>query len=1671
MMISSTLMSLPSGFFSQYYHDRSVRYNRLGVSDPVSSESVWQFLRGQKYTICDTFLDDGSELRHFVPSPPPVRALPRPFTSDKGSYWVVPYFGPASKPSPPVYVSRSSTVLTSIDLSDHAVSTRVNSSWTPIALPPQVEWFPTKSDECFKYTPSLAPPLRFPRAIAYKRKHNSEREQLKIRNNTRKRVESVSFKPHESGTICVLRECKAVRSAILFKQQNSHDLSRLSGVIDDILGDLVHQGLFDGPVGSISDAVTASIDKASASVSEAIGNGLNSFTETINTNINRQIKVIGDAAQDWIVRLGAVIAVIVIIYWLSQSDFDTTLVTLVITLAGVAIAMFLGDDIHKKVWPLVLDLTKKIKKNVSDLFGEDLEPQGLTDNIPSIPAILTTLLSCYLIGSAYSGPSLTKQILSSTSMYSNVVRGFKDFFSDVGGAVVDIVNAVLGYFGAKHRFTWYSADKEINEWCDRVNSVYLRYRVSDVQLSSDDLDTLIILRREAATLSDKHRNIPSLNVHIVRMTSAIDQMLDTYGPAMVANRGNRVQPVSVFFQGSPGCGKTVAMKALAAHIVYSYLTPEALAGRGKDLSRHIYVKSKDPYFTGYNMQTVWMQDDIFQDVNSAGDVDNDFRALIDIVNPFVHPLRMAAIADKGKVYMNSPAFIATTNLDNFSHASQNLIRDQDAVLRRMHHCVRLIPAAHMIDGQGKFDYNKYIAATPAQKHVAWNVATIDFADPETTKKNSALSIDVRSFATFADEVVAHMVHNREIDAQSRVCDSDMAEYLIARAAAARLTHQSGLDSFDLGMSSSVSDSDTEVFDLTDDSLFTRFKNYGLELVEKVKSSKTYAFLTSATGKMCLLGALASVGLLIHCLSKNNKKNTDRTITGDSESRNKKQKQKKEVVTVKTGEIVEEKLVYNGLAESSVARRRATSNSYDIHVLTGDDELRLGSCLFIKGNIAIMPNHYTLQITNHSRFSEMTKVVFRPSFGNFRAFFHMDLEDFLNTSKFHVDASRDFMALQVPNITAHRDITKFFIEKSDLQVFNHRFVPLTVDFVDWENDSHVIKRHHTNTILELGPRMVNGVNNDAILPYCAKSVSGDCGAVVYFENMGCTMQRQIVGLHVAGNSVGTGACNVITRNMIDHVCARFQPVSDECFPDVEVVDSVGLLAHEGFETLAKASRPMNLNRNTTLRPSKIVWPRVTQPAMMYPKKNINPMANAMAGYAGDVVSIRQSKLDQASIAAFRPFMETSIGHRRKVLTAHDAIVSTLDNKGIPRSTSAGYPCCSLGITKKLLWGRDGDYDFTSKAHRDLMREVDYVLDMAKQNKRCLHIFADFLKDELRSPEKVATGKTRLVAACPILYNILCRMYFLDFTNAVQATRIHNSVCVGINAYREWTGLAENLLRKGNNIIAGDFSGFDKAQVPQITWSILDRINEWYGDSAENQRVRRVLWYEVLHSRHIGGDGFTADVIYQWHKSLPSGHPLTSFINSFYNLTIIACCWYDHASVLYPNNMWEIYRLHVQPQVYGDDNLIAVSDTLARSRFPFDQIALTNYMKNVGMTYTNEKKDGDIFSYRPIEDVEFLKRSFNKVISNGKVAYLPSLRLESVIQMTLWERSEMSDKDMWITFNTFFCELSLHDAATWHEYSGAFAQQAGVHYGYTVSALGIPFKQESLRAFTSTIDPKY
>lgn len=102
-----------------------------------------------------------------------------------------------------------------------------------------------------------------------------------------------------------------------------------------------------------------------------------------------------------------------------------------------------------------------------------------------------------------------------------------------------------------------------------------------------------------------------------------------------------------------------------------------------------------------------------------------------------------------------------------------------------------------------------------------------------------------------------------------------------------------------------------------------------------------------------------------------------------------------------------------------------------------------------------------------------------------------------------------------------------------------------------------------------------------------------------------------------------------------------------------------------------------------------------------------------------------------------------------------------------------------------------------------------------------------------------------------------------------------------------------------------------------WSILDLINDWYDDGEENKLIRRVLWCEVVNSYHVNGR-----TIYSWLHSLPSGHPLTTVINSIYNHIAFRHCWVDaHDGKI---TSLESFNDEVYVVSYGDDNVVNVSD---------------------------------------------------------------------------------------------------------------------------------------------------
>jgi hypothetical protein len=192
-------------------------------------------------------------------------------------------------------------------------------------------------------------------------------------------------------------------------------------------------------------------------------------------------------------------------------------------------------------------------------------------------------------------------------------------------------------------------------------------------------------------------------------------------------------------------------------------------------------------------------------------------------------------------------------------------------------------------------------------------------------------------------------------------------------------------------------------------------------------------------------------------------------------------------------------------------------------------------------------------------------------------------------------------------------------------------------------------------------------------------------------------------------------------------------------------------------------------------------------------------------------------------------------------------------------------------------------------------------------------------------------------------------------------------------------------------------------------------------------------------------------------------------------MIALCWHDYAVENGIDDVWGEFHSHVRAFVYGDDNLIAVSDKYAIRQFPFDQRAMTLYMEKHGFTYTTEDKSGsNTVSFREIEDVTFLKRGFvtdtifdRSTFSRTELVKAP-LDINSLIETPLWCRGDMSTAEFANVVDTALSELSLHEADVWDKYAPVINRIGNECYGYVPK---IPFTQRDFMVRTSGMKLPY
>uniref|UniRef100_A0AB39JCL4 RdRp catalytic domain-containing protein n=1 Tax=Qianjiang dicistro-like virus 57 TaxID=3239335 RepID=A0AB39JCL4_9VIRU len=402
-------------------------------------------------------------------------------------------------------------------------------------------------------------------------------------------------------------------------------------------------------------------------------------------------------------------------------------------------------------------------------------------------------------------------------------------------------------------------------------------------------------------------------------------------------------------------------------------------------------------------------------------------------------------------------------------------------------------------------------------------------------------------------------------------------------------------------------------------------------------------------------------------------------------------------------------------------------------------------------------------------------------------------------------------------------------------------------------------------------------------------------------------------------------------------------------------------------------------------------------------------------------------------ATRPFRQLSTGDYRGIFTKEEACsgIEGLKIKALNRATSAGYPyVLDVKNGKKEFFGANDEFYYESEKCIELFDRVDYVVESAKKGERLMHVFVDFLKDETRPHAKVDAGATRCISSAPLDYVIAWRMYFGAFMASMFKHHTDSGMCPGINPYNEWWRLAANLSRHGERTFDGDFKRFDSSEQPSLHWRILDFVNRWYDDGPENARVREILWYDLVHSRHLGGLGTDQKYLYQWNKALPSGHPFTTPVNSLYSLITLTACYVDATGDMM--NMWD----HVYIATFGDDNITNVD---AATSEIFNQETVCASMKRLfNLTYTSGRKDGKIVPYTTLGECTFLKRTFTRD-DLGSGGWLAPLDPASFLYTSYYYRNTRDARgDMLTNLESGLGELAFHSVEMWDKYYPLFKQ---------------------------------
>lgn len=1344
-------------------------------------------------------------------------------------------------------------------------------------------------------------------------------------------------------------------------------------------------------------------------------------------------------------------------------------------------------------------------------FDEDeVVPQsGLADYLPQIVALV-----CTAFVPMYNCKTFTGEIMRRVSSFDRTAAGFGSMFASIAQMAQDTINVVLRFFGLKELRLIGESQRSVMEWIRQVDEVFEKIDISNPTIK--DLT-------HANTLMQTGYNLKKITT-AAHLVSCIERCLEKLNHKLVVHKGIlnaenafRQQPILCMFGGGSGIGKTNLIKTFAGAVLQlaDLCEPEECA-------QQMWQKGDSEYFNGYAGQLVYIMDDVFQKKEVAGGSENEGFTIIRAVSNWPFPLNFADVESKGRWYFNSKLMIGTTNEPDIYTSVSGVLRQPEAVIRRIEHGYWLgVNPDYSIDG--RLDYNKLEAVYKERmgELLITKGYTIDdvlrcypweafkavphgfaSAPPDLTQTAGISLVDV--VYDVANSLKERVSKHDETSAQTLSWLRAMAGTKLARETYEEIVPQSGgtqiapveeLHEYPAGYPYSTKymrpepcesgvrytyfDSEAiEVMDAHAAELERRAS--AVSSIRKVLGSIPTPLL-QAVGLTAGLGGLfaayhvtSSIVAVVCSVVRfainliTSMYNAVREfIFGpqiESQSVHNTQKVMPRRKTVHEPPSIQAQM---GNPPLDSMADLAYKNCYKLVMRVGGEHVPIGQILMVRECVGIMPYHYLQESDGQLEFVSCAPGSHRivSSMSILRACPNLPLP---GSDMVFVDLKRIL-------VRAHRDIVKHFVtDKYWQSLTDMRNTGVRLDVARRGEDGSMERHSMYSSFLRYDPEITtrNGVVKKVWAYDCPTRV-GDCGGVLSIAEPCNYGGKAILGIHVAGKTTSLmapgsreGYACCLTLELVQKALERFKPIKDSYHeglkargveltqePD-EIVQQSGLVG--GSITYVGTMPPSHCisqaGRSKLIRTTFNGWGKCpVAPAPLRPEYRdgilIKPMHQAMLNYRKPVQACNVENGAAIMALAMKQHTRLTAQCTRRVLSFEAAVLGepAMKIKNINRSSSPGWPwrlTCPDG--KRSIFGDGTDFDLSSPECQAIRERVDEIISCAAQGERLDHTFCDFLKDETRPLAKVEAMATRAISGAPVDYTIAVRMYFGAFISACFVHHTRSGMAPGINYYSEWSTLATELLRKGDKMFAGDFKAFDAHEQPDVHRLILNHINDWYDQFSpdpEGRLIRTVLFEDLIHSRHLTGDGFKLDTVVQWNKSLPSGHPLTTTVNSMYSLYTLTACYVHLTKDL--ENMWD----HVFLCTFGDDNVGSVDDDTIDV---FNQVTIAKAMDELfHMTYTSDKKDQEITPFESINDITFLKRSFRQSLSAG--GWIAPLHMDSILYRTYFYHNPRTFfKDQAVNFREALMELSLHGEEEWQQrYQAAaeYCRDSGIEFTIT------------------------